>query len=97
MSEVIFASHNAILEISIIQVFVINAQIIAKNVGEFQAPALDVIIPSFCIIVLALVHAHLISTQSHQAKYVNYAILTVYTVQILMKIRALNVLIPTIY
>jgi hypothetical protein len=53
MSEVIFASHNAILDISIIQVFVINAQIIAKNVGEFQVPALNVIIPNFCIIVLA--------------------------------------------
>jgi hypothetical protein len=46
--EIIFVRHHVILAISIIQAFVINVQVIAKNVREFQAPALNVIIPSFC-------------------------------------------------
>jgi hypothetical protein len=50
--EIIFVRHHVILAISIIQAFVINVQVIAMNVREFQAPALNVIIPSFCLIVI---------------------------------------------
>jgi hypothetical protein len=49
---IIFAKYLAILDISTIQVFVLNAQVIAKNVWEYSPPVLNVIIQSFCIVVL---------------------------------------------